>query len=112
MRWRVTDEAAAVTVLAPDHPVLARPNAIGPADWQGWVKERGLYFAADWDPAYRPLVEMADAGETPLRGGLVTADIGRGRHTHVSLNVFHQLDALVPGAFRLLANLVAPPGRS
>ena len=112
LRWRVTDEAAAVTVLAPDHPVLTRPNPIGPADWQGWVKERGLYFAADWDPAYRPLVEMADPGEAPLRGSLVTADIGRGRHTHVSLNLFYQLDALVPGAFRLLANLVTPPGRA
>lgn len=76
MRWRVTDEAAAVTVLTPDHPVLTRPNPIGPADWQGWVKERGLYFAADRDPAYRPLVEMADPGEAPLRGSLVTADGG------------------------------------
>ena len=41
---RVTDETAPVEVLTPDHPVFNRPNRLGPADWQGWVQERGLYF--------------------------------------------------------------------
>lgn len=108
LRWRVTNPAAPVTVLAPDHPLLAGPNRIGPADWEGWDKERGLYFAASRDAAYEPLLAMSDPGEAPLDGALVSARVGRGRHTHTSLVLHHQLDRLVPGAFRLTANLVQP----
>ena len=107
LRWRVTDEAARVTHLEPDHPVLNKPNLIGPSDWDEWRKERGLYFAKSWDGAYRPLVEMADPGEAPLRGALLAADIGRGRHLHTSLALHHQMERLVPGAFRLMANMIA-----
>jgi LmbE family N-acetylglucosaminyl deacetylase len=106
LRWRVTDPNAAVDVLEPGHPLLVRPNLIGPADWAGWDKERGLYFAAEWDPAYRPLLAMHDHNEAPLNGSLLSARIGQGRHTHVSLVLHHQLDKLIPGAFRLLANLL------
>ena len=108
LRWRVTDEAAAVTHLAPDHPLLNAPNAIRPDDWAGWDKERGLYFARSWDPAYVPLVSMHDPDEAPLTGALLSAPVGEGRHTHTSLILHHQMRALVPGAFRLMANLVAP----
>ena len=108
LRWRVTNPAAAVELLAPEHMLLAGPNRIGPADWAGWDKERGLYFAAEWDAAYEPLLAMHDADEHPLTGALVSARIGKGRHTHTSLVLHHQLDRLVPGAFRLLANLVQP----
>jgi hypothetical protein len=71
------------------------------------VRERGLYFASEWDPAYVPLLEMADPDEPPLRGALLAAPVGRGRHVHVALALHHQFSALVPGPFRLLANLVA-----
>ena len=108
LRWRVTDPRAQVTVLLPDHPLLDGPNAIGAEDWTGWDKERGLYFAARWDDAYEPLLSMHDANEQPLLGALVSARIGKGRHTHTSLVLHHQLDRLVPGAFRLMANLVQP----
>lgn len=108
LRWRVTNPAAPVEMLDPDHPLLRGPNAIGPDDWSGWDKERGLYFAADWDAAYRPLLAMSDAGEARLKGSLISAEIGSGRHTHTSLVLHHQLDKLVPGAFRLMANLVQP----
>ncbi len=108
LRWRVTDPTAPVTVLLPDHPLLTRPNAIGPDDWEGWDKERGLYFAARWDAAYQPLIAMSDKGEAPLAGALLSGVIGRGRHTHSALVLHHQLDKLVPGAFRLIANLVQP----
>lgn len=106
LRWRVTDPAAPVTLLAPDHPLLAGPNRITQADFAGWTKERGLYFASAWDGAYQPLLAMNDAGEAPLTGSLLSAPIGQGRHTHTSLVLHHQLDHLVPGAFRLMANLV------
>lgn len=108
LRWRVTDPAAPVEVLSPRHKLLTYPNAIGPEDWAGWDKERGLYFAAEWDSAYEPVLAMHDAGEAPLEGALVSAAIGTGRHTHVSLVLHHQMDRLVPGAFRLMANLVQP----
>jgi LmbE family N-acetylglucosaminyl deacetylase len=108
LRWRVTDPRAEVTVLAPDHVLLKGPNTIGPEDWLGWDKERGLYFVSRWDDAYEPLLAMHDANEQPLKGALISAAIGKGRHTHTSLVLHHQLDKLVPGAFRLMANLVQP----
>ncbi|ENN85322.1 LmbE family protein [Rhizobium freirei PRF 81] len=108
LRWRVTNPAAPVTVLIPEHPLLTGPNLIDDNDWNGWHKERGLYFASSWDEAYQPLLSMHDDGEQPLFGALVSAEIGKGRHTHTSLVLHHQLDRLVPGAFRLLANLVQP----
>jgi hypothetical protein len=108
IRWRVTDPAAEIAVLAPDHPLLNTPNRIGPEDWSAWDKERGLYFAADWDPAYTALISLHDRGEAPLSGALLSASVGRGRHTHTSLVLHHQMDRLVPGAFRLMANLTQP----
>jgi LmbE family N-acetylglucosaminyl deacetylase len=106
LRWRVTDETAEVRHLV-NHPLLSRPNRIGPEDWAGWVKERGLYFARNWDSAYTALLEMADPGEAPHRGALLVADVGRGRHVHTSLILHHQMENLVPGAFRIMANLIA-----
>lgn len=112
LRWRVTNEAATVTHLAPDHPVVTGPNPINPEDWRGWVKERGLYFARSWDAVYTPLLEMADPEEAPHRGALLSAEIGAGRHTHCALIVHLQMEALVPGAFRLMANMIAPRRRA
>ena len=105
---RVTDETAPVTVLAPADPLFRTPNAIGDADWQGWVQERGLYFAHDWDPAYTPLLEMGDAGER-LRGAFLVARLGLGVYVYTGLSFFRQLPAGVPGAYRLFANLLARP---
>ncbi|MBB5516479.1 LmbE family N-acetylglucosaminyl deacetylase [Rubricella aquisinus] len=106
LRWRVTDERAEVTHLLPDHPLLTTPNQIGPQDWAEWDKERGLYFAKSWDAAYAPLLSMADRDEAPHQGALLSAEIGKGRHTHCALILHHQLDKLVPGAYRLLANML------
>jgi len=107
LRWRITNENAAVKLLEPEHPLLNTPNKIDHSDWEGWHKERGLYFAAEWDPAYLALLEMADPGEAPLTGALLSGRFGKGRHTHTSLILHYQLDKLAPGAFRLLANLLA-----
>ncbi|MFV2053814.1 PIG-L family deacetylase [Aliiroseovarius sp. YM-037] len=110
LRWRVTDEAAEVTILAPDHPLLHQPNRIGAEDWASWHKERGLYFAKEWDAAYTPLISMHDAGEEPLNGAWLVADVGKGRHVHTSLILHHQMERLTPGAFRIMANLLAKRG--
>lgn len=106
LRWRVTDENSTVTHLTA-HPVLSAPNPISAEDWEDWHKERGLYFAKSWDEAYKPLLAMNDPGEAPLHGALLVADIGQGRHVHTSLILHHQMEHLVPGAFRLMANLIA-----
>ena len=104
---RVTDETAPVRMLDPSHPVFTTPNRIGEADWAGWVQERGLYFAQTWDPAYAPLLELGDPGETPLRGGLLVARHGQGTYVYTGLAFFRQFPAGVPGAYRLFANLLA-----
>ena len=103
---RVTDEEAAVHVLDPTSPVFTTPNPIGPQDWRGWVQERGLYFAHSWAPEYAPLLAMADPGGPEQRGGLLAAKLGRGRYIYTGLSFFRQLPAGVPGAYRLLANLL------
>jgi len=106
LRFRVTDEAAAVTHLVPDHSLLNHPNKITPEDWQGWKKERGLYFAKKWHEDYQALLSMSDPDEEPLIGSLLSAKVGQGRHTHTSLILHHQMANLVPGSFRLMANLL------
>ena len=104
---RVTDETAPVTLLDPSHPILSYPNRITDADFEGWVQERGLYFPRTWDERYTPLLEMADPGEEPQRGALLVAKVGDGTYVYTGLALFRQLQAGVPGAYRLLANLLA-----
>jgi len=104
---RVTDENAAVVVTDTSSRVLKSPNAIGPSDWQGWVQERGLYFAHDWDSTYHPVFTMHDPGDPPLAGGLLVAPLGRGTYVYTGLSFFRELPAGVVGAYRLFANLLA-----
>ena len=103
---RVTDETAPVKLLRPESSAFARPNRIGAADWTGWVQERGLYFAHTWDRSYTPLLELADPGEEPLRGGLLVRPLGKGTYVYTGLSFFRQLPAGVPGALRLFLNLL------
>jgi LmbE family N-acetylglucosaminyl deacetylase len=104
---RVTDETAAITFLAPDHPVLHIPNQITTADFDGWVQERGLYFPNKWDDHLVPILACNDPGEAPLKGGLLVASYGKGHFVYTGLAWFRQLPAGVPGAYRLFANLVS-----
>ncbi len=104
---RVTDENAAVTVVDGNARVLHAPNRIGAADWDGWVQERGLYFARAWAPEYRTVLEMHDPGEAALEGGLLIATVGKGTWVYTGLSFFRQLPAGVPGAYRLFANLLS-----
>lgn len=106
-RERVTDETAEMTAPNPAHPALVGPNVLGPADFEGWVQERGLYFAESWDPAYETLFSAHDPGEAPLLGSTLVAHHGEGVFVYTGLSFFRQLPAGVPGAYRLLANLLA-----
>jgi LmbE family N-acetylglucosaminyl deacetylase len=105
---RVTEESAPVLFLAPDHAALTRPNRIGPADFVGWVQERGTYFPSNWDAAhYTPILAMNDTDEQPLQGSLLVAKHGQGYYVYTGLTFFRQLPAGVPGGYRLFANLLA-----
>jgi hypothetical protein len=110
---RVTDENAPVKLLVPDHPVFNTPNKLGADDWAGWVQERGRSFFETKDERYVDLIEMEDPFEFnkgPKRGALVEARIGKGRWVYVALGLSRQLDDGVPGAYRLLANLLSLRG--
>ncbi len=104
---RVTDENAAITFLAPEHPVLNTPNKITQADFDGWVQERGIYFPNQWDEHFTPILACNDAGESPLKGALLVAQYGKGHFVYTGLVFFRELPAGVPGAYRLFANLIS-----
>jgi len=105
---RVTDENAVVTFTESQHALLRWPNQIGADDFRGWIQERGLYYPQEWDTAhYSAPLSMSDTGETPLRGGLLAADYGRGRYIYTSIVWYRQLRAGVPGAYRMLANMIS-----
>lgn len=110
-RDRVTVEEAPPTFLDPKHPLLTTPNAITAKDFEGWVQERGLYFAGELGDKYTPLIAWNDPGEQPLNGGLITCDHGQGRFIYTGISFFRQLPAGVPGAYRLFANLISPRER-
>lgn len=103
---RVTVEEAPVTFLRPDHPVLNRPHRLTAQDFEGWVQERGLYFAGTWDSRYETVLASQDPGEKPLAGGLLWARYGKGVFIYTAYAWFRQLPAGVPGAFRAFVNLV------
>ena len=104
---RVVDEQAPVRLLDPSNPLLTWPNAITTADFDGWVEERGHSFLDKWDPAYTALTETADAGQDPQRGGLLVAHPGKGTYIYTAYALYRQLPELVPGAYRILANLLS-----
>ena len=106
-RDRVTDETAPVTLLVPDHPAFTTPNKIVPADFDGWVQERGLYFPSEWDSHFTPLLTCNDPGESAKSGSLLVAHYGRGWFVYTGLSWFRQLPEGVPGAYRLFANLIS-----
>jgi hypothetical protein len=103
---RVTDETAKVELLDPAHAVVNKPNKLGERDFAGWVQERGLYFADQWDAAYHAVFAMHDPGEKPAKGSLLVAKHGKGSFIYTGIAFFRQLPAGVPGAYRLFANLL------
>lgn len=103
---RVTDETADVKFLLPGDPVLNKPNKITEKDFEGWIQERGVYFADHLDAHYRAPLAMHDQGESPLDGSLIVTSYGKGKYVYTGLDFFRELPAGVPGAFRLFVNLI------
>ncbi|HEX4877868.1 MAG TPA: PIG-L family deacetylase, partial [Chitinophagaceae bacterium] len=106
-RNRVTDENAAVTFLKPEHPVFNFPNKITADDFRGWRQERSIYHGSDTSGKMEKLIAMADPGEKSDDGSLLVAKYGKGYFTYTGLVFFRELPAGVPGAYRLLANIIA-----
>ena len=107
---RVCDETVPVKVLVPAHPLFNYPNKIGPATWNGWVQERGLYFLGEKDAKYVDLVSMVDSfKDNPgdKRGSFVEGKVGKGRWIYLGLALWRQLPAGTDGAYQLLANLIS-----
>jgi len=105
----VSEEDSPVEILAPDAPMLRYPNVITQADFNGWVEQRGSKFWATWDAAYTPIIATYDKGQAPQRGGWLWARTGKGHYTYFAYAFHRQLPYGVPGAYRLLANLLALP---
>lgn len=106
-RGRVTEENAEMKTLRPNDPILNFPNKIGPKDYEHWVQERGLYFAEKWSDKYTSVYSIKDSGETEQEGALLYAKYGKGTYIFTGLSFFRQLPAGVPGAYRIMANLIS-----
>ena len=104
---RVAVEEAEVRILVKKHDALYRPNKISNQDFDNWVQERGLYFANEWDPNFEAVISSNDPGESPKDGSLLIAKYGKGYYIYTGLSFFRELPAGVPGAFRLMANLIS-----
>jgi LmbE family N-acetylglucosaminyl deacetylase len=103
----VSEEDSKVTILDPSNPIFNWPNRIAPADFDGWVEERGSKWMADWDPRYKALLECNDREQKPQRGGMLFANYGRGTFTYAAYAFYRQLPAGAPGAYRLFANIIS-----
>jgi LmbE family N-acetylglucosaminyl deacetylase len=106
-RDRVTVEESPVEFLNMQAPLLRAPNAITSKDFEGWIQERGLYFASQWDPRYQTIIATHDPGEKELPGGMLYAKYGKGVYIFSSYSWFRQLPAGVPGAYRIFANMLS-----
>lgn len=106
-RTRITDENAIVNFLKPEHPVLNFPNKITTEDFRDWVQERSIYHAEKWDKNFEAIFSMNDPNEKADDGSLIIAKYGKGYFSYTGLVFFREVPAGVPGAYRLLANLIA-----
>jgi LmbE family N-acetylglucosaminyl deacetylase len=106
-RDRVTEENSPVSMLTPEHSAMRYPNLLSLQDFDGWIQERGLYFPGQWDENFTPLLEMNDTGEKSTKGSLLVAPYGEGFYVYSGLSWFRHLPAGVPGAYRLLSNIIS-----
>lgn len=105
-RDRVTEEDAAIELLAKNHPVLQKPHQITSKDFLGWIQEQGLYYPNEWSKEFTPILRANDTGESPKDGALLIAKYGKGHYVYTGISFFRQLPAGVLGAYRLLVNMI------
>ncbi len=85
------------------------PNKVTTKDFDGWVQERGIYFATDSAKNHETILSINDPTEKPLEGSLIIAKHGKGNFVYTGLAFFRQLPAGVTGAYRLFVNLLSIP---
>lgn len=105
-RGRVTNEEAKISFINAEHSVLTKPNQLSSKDFDNWIQERGLYFAAEWGPEFETVFRMNDTGEKPKDGSLLIAKLGKGHFVYTGISFFRQIPSGIDGAFRLLVNLI------
>lgn len=106
-RERVTEEDAEVRFINSTHKVLNSPNKIQKSDFDGWVQERGLYFPEEWSDQLTPILSMNDKNESPKKGSILVGKYGKGHYIYTGLSFFRELPAGVPGAYKLISNLIS-----
>ena len=104
---RVTDEEAKINFVDTTSSLLKYPNKIVQNDFDGWIQERGIYFADKWDAHYHSIISCNDSGEKPLEGGLLIAQYGKGTFIYTGYDFFREVPAGIPGAIRLFINLIS-----
>ena len=110
-RDRISEEDAKIDILVPEHQIFNYPNKITQNDFDGWVQERGLYFANSWEGKLYPLLAGNDEGENSKLGGLLYSDYGKGVFIFTAYSWFRQLPAGVPGAYKLFVNMISAKGK-
>lgn len=108
-RDRVTDEKAEVRFTNAEHSALTFPNKITSKDFEGWIQERGIYFATELDKNYETVLSLNDPGEKANEGSIIFSKYGKGNFVYTGLSFFRELPAGVPGAYRLFVNLLSLP---
>jgi LmbE family N-acetylglucosaminyl deacetylase len=106
---RVTEENAAVKILVPDNPIFNFPNKVVDSDWDNWIQERDLYCFTEFDSRYTALLESHDEGEGENKGGMMYAQIGKGKYIYTAYSWFRQLPVGTSGAYRIFANMLSLP---
>jgi LmbE family N-acetylglucosaminyl deacetylase len=108
-RDRVTDELANMRITNPTHSIVNYPNKITDADFENWVQERGIYFATEFEKNYQTVFSCNDPKEKASEGSLITCAYGKGNFVYTGIVFFRELPAGVPGAYRLLTNIISMP---
>lgn len=105
-RNRVTDEHSPYQIINAKDELWNSPNIIGEKDFENWIQERGIYFAVDADKSYVKPLKLKDGTEDFQDGGLIYSRHGKGYFVYTGLAFFRQLPAGVPGAYRIMANVI------
>jgi len=102
-RDRVTEEEAPVALK--ESVLMQRPNALSAADFEQWVQERGLYFPSAYE-GYTTVLSITESTGTVYENSTVVASYGKGSVIYTGLSLFRELPAGVPGAMKLLQNIL------
>ncbi|MHA8075528.1 PIG-L family deacetylase [Aquirufa sp. TARAVU-A1A] len=104
-RNRITKEEAEPKFLL-DHALFHTPNEITERDFDNWIQERSIYLGESNDTHYQFPLAFTDPGEAEQKGNIAVCRYGKGQFIYTGLVFFRELPAGVPGAWRLMANLL------